>query len=63
LRTARSAIAFGGAKAFCRLRGYARVVKWEHVRPGRTWVLGSERACKGDFCVGFTYVVCADPRR
>jgi hypothetical protein len=52
----------GGAHAFCRLRGYERASKWELVKPGRTWVLGSNRSCEGEGCVGFTYVVCADPR-
>jgi hypothetical protein len=49
----------GGAKAFCRLRGYDRLVKWEHSKPGRTWVIGSARDCTGDFCTGYRYVECA----
>ena len=50
-----------GARAFCRAQGYGRALQWEFSRPGRTWVLGSDRACEGDFCVGFAYVVCVDP--
>lgn len=50
----------GGAKAFCRLRGYARLVRYEHAKPGRTWVIGSARSCDGDFCTGYSYVECAD---
>ena len=46
----------GGAKAFCRLRGYERVAKWEHSKPGRTWVIGSARDCTGDFCTGYRFV-------
>lgn len=49
----------GGAKAFCRLRGYARLAKWEHSKPGRTWVIGSARDCTGDFCTGYRFVECA----
>jgi hypothetical protein len=52
-----------GAHAYCRSQGYGRALQWEFNRPGRTWVLGSNRACEGEFCVGFTYVVCADARR
>lgn len=52
-----------GARAFCRGEGYGRALQWEFNRPGRTWVIGSGRACEGDFCIGFTYVVCADPKR
>jgi len=52
-----------GAHAFCRSQGYVRAMQWEFNRPGRTWVLGSNRACEGNFCVGFTYVVCAEPLR
>ncbi len=52
-----------GARAFCRTQGYGRALQWEFSRPGRTWVIGSNRACEGEFCVGFTYVVCAEPAR
>ncbi|HEY6966057.1 MAG TPA: hypothetical protein VI229_01200 [Burkholderiales bacterium] len=51
-----------GAHAFCRSQGYGRALQWEFNRPGRTWVLGSNRACEGEFCVGFTYVVCSDKK-
>lgn len=52
-----------GARAFCRSQGYGRALQWEFSRPGRTWVVGSKRACEGEGCVGFNYVVCADPAR
>ena len=52
-----------GASAFCRKQGFARALQWEFNRPGRTWVIGSNRACEGDFCVGFAYVVCTEPAR
>jgi hypothetical protein len=49
----------GGADAFCRQQGYDRAAAWDLVRPGRTWVLGTERACVGRDCEGFRYVDCA----
>jgi hypothetical protein len=48
----------GGADLFCQQQGYAQALQWELNRPGRTWVIGSNRACDGGGCVGFSYVDC-----
>jgi hypothetical protein len=48
-----------GADQFCRTQGYARATAWDLNRPGRTWVIGSNRVCDGGGCVGFSYVDCA----
>ncbi len=49
---------WGGAHMYCRRRGYRQAASWRTYRPGRTWVMGSNRYCNGGFCVGFREVVC-----
>jgi hypothetical protein len=49
----------GGADAFCQQQGYDRAYAWDLYRPGRTWVLGSERRCDGGECQGLRFVDCA----
>lgn len=46
------------AHNYCRLRGFSRSVSWSRYRPGRTWVIGSRRACYGFGCVGFRRISC-----
>jgi hypothetical protein len=46
------------AHYYCRLRGYSRSLSWSRYRPGRTWVAGSRRVCRGFGCVGFKRVSC-----
>ena len=48
----------GGANLYCQRRGYSQAVNWGTFNPGRTWVIGSDRLCEGDFCVGFSHVTC-----
>lgn len=48
----------GGADLYCRSIGYAGAADWSTFRPGRTWVIGSNQQCVGDFCVGFQHVTC-----
>ncbi len=48
----------GGAHNFCRKKGYAKASKWVHNRPGTTWVIGSNKVCRGDFCVGYGSITC-----
>jgi hypothetical protein len=48
----------GGAHHFCRLKGYARASAWQHNRPGRTYVIGSQSYCDGSVCVGYQSITC-----
>jgi|CXWL01.1.fsa_nt_gi hypothetical protein len=48
----------GGADQYCRSRGYASAADWSVLRPGRTWVIGSNRHCVGQHCQGFAHVTC-----
>lgn len=48
----------GGADRYCRRRGFRSAVSWSTYRPGRTFVIGSNRYCNGSGCVGFRYVNC-----
>jgi len=50
----------GGAELFCRSKGYRKVINWKHYRPGSTYVMGSNRVCKGNFCVGYSSITCGD---
>ncbi len=52
----------GGANYYCRLRGFQRAQTWRTYRPGSTYVLGSNRVCRGGGCVGFRQVVCVGRR-
>ncbi len=47
-----------GAHQFCSTRGFARATSWDIDRPGRTYVIGSDRFCEADFCKGFRQVTC-----
>lgn len=49
----------GGADNFCRTKGYRGALRWATHRPGHTYVIGSRRHCRGNFCIGFQFVVCA----
>lgn len=49
----------GGADQYCRSRGYSSASDWTLLRPGRTWVMGSNRFCTGPACQGFQHVTCA----
>jgi hypothetical protein len=46
------------AHRYCRLRGFSRAIYWSRYRPGRTWVIGSRRYCRGPGCVGFSRITC-----
>jgi hypothetical protein len=50
----------GWARAnwFCRVRGYRRAIAFNRYRPGRTYVVGSNRYCRGTGCVGFRSIRC-----
>jgi hypothetical protein len=48
----------GGAHNFCRLKGYVRASAWQHSRPGRTYVIGSQSFCEGSVCVGYQSITC-----
>jgi hypothetical protein len=48
----------GGANNFCRKKGYNKASKWTHSRPGTTYVIGSNRVCRGGFCVGYSSITC-----
>lgn len=48
----------GGADQYCAREGFGRARNWELIRPGRTWVMGSNRICEGGDCQGFRYVDC-----
>ncbi len=48
----------GGAQNFCRLKGYKKALKWKHNRPGTTYVIGSNKVCRGNFCVGYSSITC-----
>ena len=50
---------WGGAHTFCRAVGYARAVDFSTYRPGRTWVMITNRYCNFWNCVGFAHVTCA----
>ncbi len=47
-----------GAHQFCQTRGFARAASWDIGRPGRTFVIGTDRFCEGSFCKGFRQVTC-----
>lgn len=47
---------WSAANRYCRLRGFRRAVYWSRYRPGRTWVVGSRRYCRGPGCVGFSRI-------
>ena len=49
----------GAATTYCRSIGYARAVDFATSRPGRTWVMGSNRYCTQPSCGGFSHVTCA----
>jgi uncharacterized C2H2 Zn-finger protein len=48
----------GGAQLFCQSKGFNKAVSWKHNRPGSTYVIGSNRVCKGNFCVGYSTITC-----
>jgi hypothetical protein len=48
----------GGANLFCQRMGMHRAVSWIGSRPGRTWIMGENRFCKGSYCGGFAQIVC-----
>ncbi len=48
----------GGADNFCRIKGYERAESFQTDKPGRTYVIGDNKFCEGDFCDGFSQVVC-----
>lgn len=48
----------GGADLFCQMKGFASASDWAMYRPGKTWVIGSNRHCTGPNCQGFRYVTC-----
>ena len=47
-----------GADNFCRVNGYARATSFKTYQPGRTYVIGDNRFCAAEFCIGFAQVVC-----
>jgi hypothetical protein len=49
---------WGGANQYCRMRGFRRATNFTTYRPGSTYVIGSRRVCNGNFCVGFSRVIC-----
>ena len=49
----------GGAHNYCRLKGYSRASAWRIFKPGSTYVIGSNRVCRGAFCGGYATVTCA----
>ncbi len=50
---------WGGANLFCRTQGYGQATAFERdYFPGRTWVIGSQQFCDGNFCQGFRRVTC-----
>jgi hypothetical protein len=53
----------GGADQFCQLKGFAGASDWTMYRPGKTWVIGSNRHCTGPNCQGFRYVTCRGEQR
>jgi hypothetical protein len=48
----------GGADQYCKSKGYASAVDWSVFRPGKTWVIGSNRHCASPNCQGFKHVTC-----
>lgn len=48
----------GGADQYCKSRGYASAADWSVFRPGKTWVIGSNRHCVSKNCQGFKHVTC-----
>lgn len=57
-RTWASNCGWGGANYYCQRRGFRRATNWSRYRPGRTYVVGSNRYCNGGGCVGFRHVTC-----
>lgn len=53
----------GGADLYCARRGFSGASDWAVFRPGKTWVLGSNRHCTGQNCQGFRYVTCRGDQR
>lgn len=50
----------GGARRFCKSKGFEKAESWDTFRPGATWILGSERRCEGSQCTGFSQVTCTN---
>jgi hypothetical protein len=48
----------GGARQFCRSKGFDTALSWEPYFAGRTYVIGSDRYCEGEVCRGFRFVRC-----
>ena len=48
----------GGARQFCRSKGFDRALSWDIFHPGRTYVIGSNQYCDGEVCRGFRFVRC-----
>lgn len=48
-----------GADNFCRIKGYRRATSFKTYKPGRTYIIGDNRFCAAQFCIGFAQVVCA----
>jgi hypothetical protein len=48
----------GGARQFCRSKGFDRALSWDVYFAGRTYVIGSDRFCEGGACRGFRFVRC-----
>ena len=49
---------WGGAHQFCQAQGHPAARSFQLNRPGRTYVIGTNRVCEGAQCVGFAQVVC-----
>jgi hypothetical protein len=49
---------WGGAHQFCRSNGFDHALTFDVFRPGRTYVIGSNKYCVGETCTGFRFVTC-----
>ena len=49
---------WGGAHRYCAMSNFTKAVSWKTYKPGSTWVIGSQQACNGPACTGFSQVVC-----
>jgi hypothetical protein len=48
----------GGATLFCGMHGFSRAIGWDVIQTPVTYVIGSNRYCKADYCKVYSFIRC-----